>query len=69
MNNIEIANKHRVSKSFITMLLDPKRYNKFTNNLPLAYDLAKKSGKRPVSFMPKRWRKVIIEAHPEMGVK
>lgn len=62
----QIAKNHKVHETLVSHI---RSGNKFTDNILLAIDIAKLTGKKPITFIRPRLRELALQAHPELNKK
>jgi len=66
MKPIEIATKTNVSPMMVSLL---KRGKTKTTNIQLAIEVARLTGKKPISFISNRVRSAFLKAYPDLDKK
>jgi hypothetical protein len=64
MKAIEIAKKYKLHETQISHI---RNHGRYTDDLSLAQEIAKITGKKPIIYVKKNIRKIALAAYPYLG--
>ena len=62
----EIAALHKIDETLVSHI---RHHRKFTDNIDLAFDIARITGKKPISYVKPKLHKLALAAHPALNRK
>ena len=62
----DIAALHKIDETVVSHI---KHERRFTDNIDLAFDIAKITKQRPIKYIFPKLHKLALAAHPELGRK